>query len=51
MCKDPEKIMSEAERRGDVVCVSALDGYGLNDFCEAVQEKLKVIDKQQHCIV
>ncbi|KAK9713896.1 hypothetical protein RND81_06G057800 [Saponaria officinalis] len=38
---DPEKVMAEAERRGDVVCVSALTGEGLNDFCHAIQEKLK----------
>lgn len=40
--KDPEKIKSEAQENPDVVCVSALTGEGLEDFCNAVQEKLKV---------
>lgn len=39
---DPEKIKAEAERRGDVVCLSALSGDGLDDFCKAIREKLKV---------
>ncbi|XP_073137286.1 uncharacterized protein [Henckelia pumila] len=39
--KDPEKIKSEAKRNVDVVCISALTGEGLDDFCNAVQEKLK----------
>lgn len=38
---DPQKIMLEAERREDVVCISALTGDGLQEFCNAVQEKLK----------
>ncbi|XVE94646.1 hypothetical protein REPUB_Repub02eG0026700 [Reevesia pubescens] len=38
---DPQKIKLEAERRGDVVCLSALTGEGLQEFCNAVQEKLK----------
>jgi GTP-binding protein HflX len=32
----------EAERKQDVVCVSALNGDGLEEFCNAVQEKMKV---------
>lgn len=39
--ENPEKIRSEAERREDVVCISAFTGEGLDDFCNAVQEKLK----------
>ncbi|XP_051149758.1 uncharacterized protein LOC127264325 [Andrographis paniculata] len=39
--KHPEKIKSVAEENSDVVCVSALTGEGLEDFCNAVQEKLK----------
>lgn len=39
--RDPEKIKSEAKRRKDVVCISARTGEGLDDFCDAVQEKLK----------
>lgn len=39
--EDPEKLRLEAERRQDVVCVSALTGEGLDDFCNAVQVKLK----------
>lgn len=39
--KDPKKIKLEAERREDVVCVSALTGEGLEEFCDAVQDKVK----------
>ncbi|WKA10195.1 hypothetical protein VitviT2T_027778 [Vitis vinifera] len=38
---NPQKIKLEAEKREDVVCISALNGDGLNEFCNAVQEKLK----------
>ncbi|KAF9686782.1 hypothetical protein SADUNF_Sadunf02G0025500 [Salix dunnii] len=38
---DPKKLKLEAERKQDVVCVSALNGDGLQEFCNAVQEKLK----------
>ncbi|KAJ6392212.1 hypothetical protein OIU77_026046 [Salix suchowensis] len=38
---DPKKLKLEAERKEDVVCVSALNGDGLQEFCNAVQEKLK----------
>ncbi|XP_022140776.1 uncharacterized protein LOC111011354 [Momordica charantia] len=38
---DPELVRLEAEKRGDVVCVSALSGDGLDKFCDAVQGKLK----------
>ncbi|KAK4274802.1 hypothetical protein QN277_017976 [Acacia crassicarpa] len=38
---DPLKIRKEAEKREDVVCISALNGDGLPEFCSAVQEKLK----------
>ncbi|KAM7273347.1 hypothetical protein ACFE04_028011 [Oxalis oulophora] len=38
---DPEKLRSEAQKREDVVCISALSGDGLDEFCNAVQEKLK----------
>ncbi|KAI4339900.1 hypothetical protein MLD38_024785 [Melastoma candidum] len=38
---NPEELRSEAEKRGDVVCLSALTGEGLEEFCDAVQEKLK----------
>ncbi|XP_052203285.1 uncharacterized protein LOC127808742 [Diospyros lotus] len=38
---DPLKIKFEAEKRGDTVCISALNGDGLDEFCNAVQEKLK----------
>ncbi|XP_021889672.1 uncharacterized protein LOC110808479 [Carica papaya] len=38
---DPQKIKSEAEKRDDVICISALTGEGLDEFCDAVQEKLK----------
>lgn len=39
---DPHKMRREAEKMGDIVCVSALTGDGLQEFCNAVQEKLKV---------
>lgn len=39
---DPQKIRREAEKREDVVCISALNGDGLPEFCNAVQEQLKV---------
>ncbi|CAA0819541.1 GTP-binding protein- HflX [Striga hermonthica] len=39
--RDPGKIRSEAKKSADVVCISALTGEGLDDFCNAVQEKLK----------
>ncbi|KAF5740797.1 putative GTP-binding protein 6-like isoform X1 [Tripterygium wilfordii] len=38
---DPQKMKLEAEKREDVVCVSALNGEGLDEFCNAVQKKLK----------
>ncbi|CAN1314553.1 GTPase HflX [Linum perenne] len=38
---DPQKIKLEAVKRDDVVCISALTGEGLQDFCDAVQGKLK----------
>lgn len=39
--KDPQKIKLEVERREDVVCISALTGEGLEEFCDAVQDKVK----------
>ncbi|KAK2971485.1 hypothetical protein RJ640_020891 [Escallonia rubra] len=38
---DPQKIKLAAKSREDTVCISALDGSGLDEFCNAVQEKLK----------
>ncbi|KAH1204221.1 GTPase HflX [Glycine max] len=38
---DPQKLRLEAEKRDDVVCISALSGNGLQEFCNAVQDKLK----------
>ncbi|CAL5433604.1 unnamed protein product [Camellia sinensis] len=38
---DPIKIKLEAEKREDTVCISAIIGDGLDEFCSAVQEKLK----------
>jgi len=38
---DPQKIKLEAANKEDTVCISALTGEGLNEFCNAVQEKLK----------
>lgn len=39
---DPQKMRREAEKIGDIVCISAITGDGLQEFCNAVQEKLKV---------
>lgn len=39
---DPQKVKLEAEKSGDVICISALTGEGLDEFCNAVHEKLKV---------
>ncbi|GAV90511.1 MMR_HSR1 domain-containing protein/GTP-bdg_N domain-containing protein [Cephalotus follicularis] len=38
---DPQKLKLEAEKREDVVCISARSGDGLQEFCHLVQEKLK----------
>ncbi|OVA06196.1 GTP binding domain [Macleaya cordata] len=38
---DPSKIKMEAEKSEDIICVSALNGDGLQDFCDAVQAKLR----------
>ncbi|KAE9600119.1 putative nucleoside-triphosphate phosphatase [Lupinus albus] len=37
---DPQKIRLQAEER-DAVCISALSGDGLSEFCNAVNDKLK----------
>ncbi|KAH0695393.1 hypothetical protein KY285_022490 [Solanum tuberosum] len=39
--EDPEKIKLEAKTRNDVVCVSALTGEGLDEFCNEIQNRLK----------
>ncbi|CAM8974770.1 unnamed protein product [Rhodiola kirilowii] len=38
---NPEEIKLAAAKRDDVICISALTGEGLDDFCSAIQEKLK----------
>lgn len=38
---NPEKVKLKANKEDDIVCISALNGDGLLDFCNAVQEKLK----------
>lgn len=38
---DPQKVRAKAESKG-IVCMSALNGDGLQEFCDAVQRKLKV---------
>lgn len=40
--KNPQEVRNEAKKRKDIVCMSALTGEGLQEFCDAVQEKLKV---------
>ncbi|CAK9178483.1 unnamed protein product [Ilex paraguariensis] len=37
----PQKFKLEAEKRDDTICISALNGDGLDEFCNIVQEKLK----------
>uniref|UniRef100_A0A6V7QUM6 Hflx-type G domain-containing protein n=1 Tax=Ananas comosus var. bracteatus TaxID=296719 RepID=A0A6V7QUM6_ANACO len=37
---DPITVRKEAERQG-IICISAITGDGLDEFCNAVQEKLK----------
>ncbi|CAN6440980.1 unnamed protein product [Victoria cruziana] len=36
-----EEIKLQAAKRGDVICISALTGEGLQEFCDAIQTKLK----------
>ncbi|BAT82823.1 GTPase HflX isoform X1 [Vigna umbellata] len=38
---DPHKLRLEAEKRDDVVCISAISGDGLQEFCNKVQDRLK----------
>lgn len=40
---DPQRIKLEAKNSEDTICISALTGEGLVDFCNAVQDKLKVV--------
>ncbi|XP_043709943.1 GTPase HflX [Telopea speciosissima] len=37
----PHQVKMEAEEREDVICISALNGDGLHEFCNAVHAKLK----------
>jgi hypothetical protein len=38
---DPLKVKEEAEKQG-IICISAMNGDGLDEFCNAIQSKLKV---------
>ncbi|KAJ8555554.1 hypothetical protein K7X08_013050 [Anisodus acutangulus] len=38
---DPEKIKLEAKTRNNVVCISAVTGEGLDEFCNEIQNRLK----------
>ncbi|KAK8931252.1 GTP-binding protein [Platanthera zijinensis] len=38
--KDPQKVRCEAEKRG-IICISAVTGDGMDEFCDAVQAKLR----------
>ncbi|KAH9297840.1 hypothetical protein KI387_029522, partial [Taxus chinensis] len=38
---NPDRIREEAAHREDVICISALNGVGLQEFCFAVEMKLK----------
>ncbi|KAJ6931785.1 hypothetical protein NC652_015078 [Populus alba x Populus x berolinensis] len=42
---DVKKLKMEAERKQDVVSVSAMNGYGLQEFCNSGREKLKEYTK------
>lgn len=46
---DPLRTKFEAEKREDTICISALSGDGLDEFCNAVQDKLKVLNLFQFC--
>ncbi|XP_073109830.1 uncharacterized protein [Elaeis guineensis] len=37
---DPQRVKSQAEKQG-VICISAINGDGLEQFCNAIQTKLK----------
>lgn len=39
---DPQRIKLEAKNKEDTICISALNGEGMEEFCNAVQDKLKV---------
>jgi GTPase len=34
-------VKEEAEKQG-IICISAMNGDGLEEFCNAIQKKLKV---------
>ena len=38
---DPHRIRIEAEKKG-AICISAINGDGVDQFCNVVQERLKV---------
>lgn len=37
---DPQKVKHEAEKKG-IICISAITGDGLKEFCDVVQAKLR----------
>ncbi|XP_038975313.1 GTPase HflX-like isoform X6 [Phoenix dactylifera] len=37
---DPQRVKTQAEKQG-VICISAINGDGLEQFCNAIQTKLK----------
>eukprot|EP01018_Ginkgo_biloba_P004196 Gb_27515 [translate_table: standard] len=39
--RDPCRVIKEAESKGDIICISALNGDGLQDFCIAIEQKIK----------
>jgi len=38
---EPFRVKEEAEKQG-IICISAMNGDGLEEFCNAIQAKLKV---------
>ena len=38
---EPLRVKEEAQKQG-IICISAMNGDGLEEFCNAVQAKLKV---------
>ncbi|XP_074368082.1 uncharacterized protein LOC141708376 isoform X2 [Apium graveolens] len=38
---DPQRIKLEAKNKEDTICISALTGDGMDEFCNAVHDKLK----------
>lgn len=38
---EPLRVKEEAQKQG-IICISAMNGDGLEEFCNAIQAKMKV---------